>query len=515
MPKKSSIPADIQACAPCKCCRIRKDGNIYRVYKYHAIKLENGKWSNNYGDLIGKIIPGVGFCPNKKYQELLESNDEPGASANLHSGITDLCYGNYALLIFLSLDVFRLLGDCFSSDTAAQIYCYAIILCANGFLHIDQINEKYIESIMSLMFENFSFKMGYTALSNLLHRLGSEGGPVHRFEQHLIDSSSKDIAIDGHVIRSCSQENDLAEPGYKTRELKSPQVNVLIAYDTKNRCPLVIETFRGSSVDKKSVISFLEARSFKNVKFIVDRGFYSSEVLKMMSIDGNSYIIPLLNTTKIFKRIKENLSFSSGEFVYNSGKRKTSRIIYYEEKIDDKTRVIVYKDIDENNSKRKSYLKMMDLNEKGYTKEGYDEYKDWWGVYFLETTTEDTAAEVFSGYKGRWSIETYNDYLKNDAAFVNLKIQDYYVQHGLDFIMLVTGLIYVRLRDAVNSLEKSNLSTYDILSKSGHMRMVLETNNVWKLRNTRTMDLEELNKMGFIPLDVINSSEELLRKILG
>lgn len=514
MAKKSSVPDEIKTQVPCKCCRLKKDGDIYRVYKYRAIKLPSGKWSNNYGDLIGKIIPGKGFSPNKKYHELMQAESGVEVLKNERLGITDLLYGNYALLIFLSLDVYRLLDTYFLSDTAAQIYCYSLILCAHGFLHIDQIGDKYIESIMSLMFANFSFKMGYAALSNLLHQLGADGRPTRMFEQHLIDSSSKNIAIDGHVIRSCSQENDLAELGYKTKELKSSQVNVLIAYDTKNKYPLIVETFRGSSVDKKSVLDFLEARSFKDVKFMVDRGFYSAEVLKIMSGNGNTYIIPLPGYTKIYKRIKENLTFSSGEFVYKSSKRVTSRVVFYEEKINDRTRVIVYKDIDENNAKRKSYKMAMDCNEKGYTQEGYDKYKDWWGVYFLETTTTDPAHVVYSDYKGRWSIETYNNYLKNDAAFVNLKIQDYYVQHGLDFIMLVTGLIYARLRDAVKSLGKTNLSTYDILSKSGRLRMVLDHDGVWKLRNTRTADLEILNKMGFIPLTSIASSQALLRATL-
>ncbi len=64
--------------------------------------------------------------------------------------------------------------------------------------------------------------MGYTALSNLLHDPGSQGGPVRMFEQELIDNCSKNIAIDGHVVRSWSLENDLAEPRYKPNQLKAP-----------------------------------------------------------------------------------------------------------------------------------------------------------------------------------------------------------------------------------------------------------------------------------------------------
>ena len=46
-------------------------------------------------------------------------------------------------------------------------------------------------------------------------------------------------------------------------------------------------TYRGASVDKKSVEDLLASRSFKDTKFMVDRGFFSDTVLKLMSKDGN------------------------------------------------------------------------------------------------------------------------------------------------------------------------------------------------------------------------------------
>ena len=101
-------------------------------------------------------------------------------------------------------------------------------------------------------------------------------------------------------------------------------------------------------------------------------------------------------------------------------------------------------------------------------------------------------------YKDRWSIETYNNYVKNDADFNDLKIQDYYCAHGFDFIMLVTGLIHSRLNEAVKALKKPSISTFDVLIKSGHMRMV-QHDDGWKLHNTRTKDVELFESMGFTP----------------
>ena len=407
----------------------------------------------------------------------------------------------------MSENVLEKLETFFPFEKAAQIYTYAVILCANGFLHMDQIDDFFQESFMSILYRNYAFKMGYSALSSLIRELGSKGSAVRAFEQSLIDSSSKNIAIDGHVIRSCSVENDLAEPGYKMGSLKAPQTNLLIAYDIKNMVPLMYRTYRGSSVDKRSVLDLLQSHAFSGTKFVVDRGFYSKAVLEVMSQNGNCYIIPVPSSNKHLKRIKRTLSYSSGEFVYKSGRKDSARIVYYEEPIDKNTRIIVYKDEDENNSKRKSYKQMMDLGENNYTQENYEKYCDWWGVYYLETTSSGSASEVYSDYKRRWSIETYNNYIKNDVDFNDLKLQDYYVAHGFDFIMLVTGLIHSKLNEAVKTLACSGISTFDVLVKAGYMRMILEEDE-WRLRNTRSKDLELLQKMGFVPQKTYSLSEK-------
>lgn len=499
--QKSPIPEEVKRFKPCKSVRIRNDNGTYRVYKYKAIKLPSGKWSNNRGVLIGKIIPGEGFLPNKRYQREFAAQEQTqvqNVQTQFSDEITDVAYGQYALLSKLSQDVLEKLKTCFIPERAAQIYSYALILCANDFVHIDQINDFFQESFLSVLYEKYSFKMGYIALTNLLHDLGRNGNAIKTFEQSLIDASSKNVAIDGHVIRSCSMDNDLAEVGYKAEQLNAPQINLLIAYDIKNMMPLLYRTYRGTSVDKKSILELFQSRSFTDTKFVVDCGFYSANVLGLMSKDGNCYIISVPESNKNVKRIKKTLQYNSGEFIYKSGKKNSARIIYHEEQIDSCTRIIVYKDVDENNSKRKSYKHYMAMGEKGYTQENYDKYCEWWGVYFLQTTAKDSAPNIYSDYKDRWSIETFNNYIKNYAGFNDLKLQSYYAVHGFDFMMLVAGLIHSRLNEAVKSLNKPNISTFDILVKAGHMRMV-KRDNEWYLHNTRTKDLDILKSMGFVP----------------
>ena len=224
-----------------------------------------------------------------------------------------------------------------------------------------------------------------------------------------------------------------------------------------------------------------------------------------MSQNGNTYIIPVPSNDKNLKQIKKDLRYTSGEFIYRADERNSARIIYYEKYINETTRIIVFKDEDENNAKRKNYKYLMDLKGGNYTQEYYDRYCEWWGVYFLQTNNQESAVDIYSDYKKRWSIETYNNYIKNDASFNDLKLQDYYVEHGFNFIMLIAGLIHSRFNNSVKQLKKSSISTFDVLIKAGHMRMALEGEQ-WKLHNTRRKDLDLLNLLGYTPERTLNTS---------
>lgn len=92
------------------------------------------------------------------------------------------------------------LKGCFLRERAAQICCYALILWVSDIVHIDQVDDFYQEIFLSLVYRKYSFKMGSTALSNMLHDLGSRGEPVRMFEQKLIDNCSKNVAIVGHIF---------------------------------------------------------------------------------------------------------------------------------------------------------------------------------------------------------------------------------------------------------------------------------------------------------------------------
>lgn len=114
---ESKIPESIKKYVPCKCCRIRKDGDTYRVYKYKSVKSSvTGKWTSDGGILIGKIIEDKGFIPNKRYLKEFAQVNTSEATNFFDDSITDVSYGSYALIKFLSEDILERLEKYFGQE---------------------------------------------------------------------------------------------------------------------------------------------------------------------------------------------------------------------------------------------------------------------------------------------------------------------------------------------------------------------------------------------------------------
>lgn len=484
----SKIPEEIKQFRPGPCTEIKCISGHYYVYMYQSLQLPSGKWGKKTGKSIGTIIPGTGFIPNRNYYLYTgkASQDE----------ITVLEYGQYALINVVAESILSSLMKHFPADRAYQIFTYANILYANGFVHLDQIQGYYEQSWLSQEYKSLPFKMGKTALGNLLDDLGRRTTRVVNYEDDAIRNSSSAIAIDGHAIRSCSDENDLGEAGYKYSCLKEDQVNLLMGYDINTGVPLFARMFRGACNDKSTIEDIADLLTFSGILFVIDRGFYSANNLEILSANDNTYIIPVPSNTDVFRDAMKDIQYASS-FYYRSGK-KHARIEYTSRKISDTEHVYVFRDIDENEKCRFNYQHSIELGRSGYTQENFEKSKEFFGVYVLQSNAAKSAEEIFAGYKKRWGIETFYQYLKNTGDFNDLMLQDYYKEQGFSFIMLITGQIHQKMIAAIKTLDDNTLSVHDILLMARCMKMERRGNN-WNLKNARKRDLQILKKLGFEP----------------
>ena len=86
-----------------------------------------------------------------------------------------------------------------------------------------------------------------------------------------------------------------------------------------------------------------------------------------------------------------------------------------------------------------------------------------------------------------------------------MKVQDYYKEQGLSFIMLITGQIHQKMISAVKMLNDNTISIHDVLLMARCMKLERRANN-WNLKNARNRDLQILKKIGFEPKLMIPDS---------
>ena len=470
---KYAVPESIRQMKP-KGTMVKCISGHYYVYEYSTVTGPDGKRRTEMGKAIGSIREGIGFIPNNNFA--------------CDTEITSLEFGEYAITLANSGETLSLLRECFNPEDAARIYAVAIIHFVHGFTYLKDIKDYYDMSILSLRFPGL--KMGYESLTNLYDTLGRRQTNVLKMEQKLVDRSSKQAAIDGHVIGCESDENDLAEKGYKFRKIGEAQENLLMAYDINTGIPLLSRIYEGASNDKVSVKGFIDQVEMKDMLFIIDRGFYSSDNINLFSSNGNEYIVPLGKSQTGCKKAVHSLEMHD-RFLYQKGKKAS--VVEYKDEIMDGCRILTFRDLNEAAAEQQNYLRHMALGNKAYTQEGFEKQKYFMGVTVLQTSLEEkTPEEIYCLYKKRWKIETFYNYFKNKANYASLHAEDYYKTQGLAFIMLVSALIHQEMEKATKDIDGKSL---DDCLLDARMVKAHKRHGVWKLCNCLKKQVELFKRL--------------------
>ena len=458
---KYSVPDSIRQMKP-KGTMVKCISGHYYVYEYSTVTGADGKRHTEMGKAIVSIREGIGFIPNSNFA--------------CDTEITSLEFGEYAVTLANSLKTLALLRECFNPEDAVRIYSVAVIHFVQGFTYLKDIKDYYDMSILSLRFPGL--KMGYESLTNLYDTLGRRQTNVLKMDQRLVEQSSHETAIDGHVIGCETGKNDLAEKGYKFQKLGEEQVNLLMAYDVNTGVPLVSRIYEGASNDKVSVKDFVDQVEMKDMLFIVDRGFFSNDNINMFSSNGNEYIIPLTKNQSGCKKAVHSLEMHD-RFLYQKGKK--AAVVEYKDEIIDGYRVLTFRDLNEATTEQQNYLRHMALGHKAYTQEGFEKQKYFMGVTVLQTSLEEkTPEEVYCLYKKRWKLETFYNHFKNKANYASLHAEDYYKTQGLAFIMLVAALIHQEVEKATKEIDGKSL---DDCLLDARMVKAHKRHGIWKLCN--------------------------------
>lgn len=455
-------------------------------------------------------------------------------------------YGEYAIVLASTKDVLESLQKCFHPEDAIRMYALSIIYFIEEYTPASYCGDLFKQSVLSDKWTTLSF--GEDTINSFLKEIGQHGLMCERYSQSLIDSSSELTALDGHVIMSNSRHNELAEYGYKYRELKDKQINIMGAYDAENKRQLISKALRGSLPDKLSVHELFVAFRFSHKTFLADSGFYSEENIGYFRDNDNHFVIPVPGTCVIAKMIKEDLSFKDS-FVYehvNEDGTIALRVILYKESTvaelealdeqkkeedakwrnemeeaqckDGETpkkhypqynkkskwgedRVIVYRDQTMHDKLVYDYRSQIGID-KGHTEEELRRLEPFFGVIALRVDRPKdilTAKDAYLMYKKRWTIETHYNFVSNVVKFDGLQTQDYYAMQGLSFLILLVGQIKKSYADKLKTSSQKyvkNLSLQESLVKARFIKIAKHMDNRWHVCVLNNKAIELLNEMG-------------------
>jgi transposase len=119
------------------------------------------------------------------------------------------------------------------------------------------------------------------------------------------------ISYDSTNKKSQAGDIDCIEVGHSKSGIPDTIFNYSIAYDRNNRVPLFYEQYPGSITDIAQLQQMIEkAKSFgyKNIGFILDRGYFCKENIRYMDENRYSFVIMMKGMKSLVKEIVREVS---------------------------------------------------------------------------------------------------------------------------------------------------------------------------------------------------------------
>jgi hypothetical protein len=302
---------------------------------------------------------------------------------------------------------------------------------------------------------------------------------------------------------------DFVEYGHPKDDVGEPVVNYSIAYDRNNSVPLYYEDYPGSIVDVSQLQCMLEKAGgygYKNIGFILDRGYFSKENIHYMDKCGYDFVIMMKGMKDLVKELvlsvkgtfEENREHSIRSYkvsgitvkkqlypsdakeryfhVYYSDSKKSKEHEGIESKIDHMSECLQKYEGTSFRAKGNGFSKYFDLI---YFHEGQDDEKFMYarekydvineeiklsGYFVIITSEKMTAAQALDLYKGRDASEKLfrgdKSYLGNKSFRVHSK-ESMRAKIFIEFVaLIIRNRFYTCLKNqAEESGNKANYMT--------------------------------------------------------
>lgn len=467
--------------------------NKYIYYTEKTYRNSDGK-PRNKRTLIGKKVNGK-MIPNQNYFRIFET--EP---LIIPDSIEK--YGNTYLLkhIFEKLNIDKILKNNNSSYKEIMLIAMYMVCYGNSMIHIENwCEENYSENIQNISSQKVSEIFANLTYDNRM-----------KFFKEWSNKKIEDeyLAYDITSI-STYADIDIAEYGYNRDKENLPQINLGMYYGEKSRLPIYYNVYSGSITDKTELQYMLKDNDIvgiNNIKYVMDKGFFSKQNLKYFEEKGLKIIIPTSFTLKYSKELvkehsKHKITESKNRLVQSEtfaicvnvkdyGIDANAHIYYTQQKDMDETNRLFEKieqleeqlrSLKEIPSDIKKYNKYFNIikKENGTFKfnrkeDVINEEREKFGyLILLNNDKEMSSKETLEIYRNKDVIEKAFDSLKNELEMKRLRVHKVETMEGKIFVSFISLILKSYMQNKLDKyLKEKKLVLQEIINELSKIKVI-------------------------------------------
>jgi hypothetical protein len=448
-----------------KCLEIKVSGKNHYVYYSTTHWDKDLKKAIKTSDYLGKLDPVEGFIESRSKKQ--QTNEIRNVKE----------YGNSMLLHESLKDIKPILIEAFP-ESWEEIYSLAMVR-VQGYVPL-----KRAESAWGKLYnaEEINPNLSPKNISTILKEVG-----VNRIGQDLVFSrlmdQSQQLVYDLTCMFSRSMSISQAEKGYNKDRIQVPQINLALLCNAESGLPAMIRSMPGSLKDIRTLHNSISELDIHDKILILDRGFFSEDVMQFLASQMISYVIPTRRNSNYYKtRIHLNEHLYYRERLIRCGRRKDGDKILY--LFEDQNLMIEENDV--------LYRKLDD------GKIGKDELRDMMkrsGKILLISNLDVPEKRIYELYKKREQVEQLFDSYKSALSADRLYLQDSESVFGHVFVSFLSLYAYSKIELA--------LKMADLNSRYSPIDVLFEFSKVYHY------DLGGVDQISEVPKKVLNLEAKL------
>lgn len=548
----------------------KKKGNAtYVLYQYGQVYKPDKKYAIPQRTVIGKVSLESSdmMFPNEHFQEFFPMVAVPEELPEAYRSCV-LRIGSYSVIkkVLEAYKIPQMLMNYFHKESG-------LILDLVSYMIVDEENTGQYYPDFAFNHPLFSDSMRIYSDSKVCRLLKSiSRDQINAFLNEWNDNRDHKQRI--YVSYDSTNKNcnagdiDIIEYGKAKNDQGLPLFNLAIAYDKNNRVPLFYEEYPGSITDVSQfryMVDKVEQYNYKNIGFILDRGYFSKENIWYMEANNHPFVIMVKgqkdlvsalvrehrNTFEtdrscsirsyrvygktVYSKLYEDDTCERQFHIYYNPSKQAAEREQFEQQLD-KIKMYLDKHIGDEITVPKAYKNYFDIrcNKKGeltsYEKKAdvIEAKLELCGYFCIITSENMTAQEALIHYKGRDVSEKLFSADKSFIGSKSMRAQSTEVLSAKIFIefiaLIVRNRIYNLLKETFTRMEtRQNYMTVPAaIRELEKIEMVKRANGEYRLDHAVSkrqriilsafgMDDEDIKSLALQISNILKNSQSLLQ----